>query len=112
MNVSNAKILTMVVEKHVIKLVTITPTSRKKNSSAVSVPQSPSVEVKRPAKLTVPTSLNTSANSAAIYHNGSAGVTHISVNYVIRNNVLVITSQERVKISLTNAQVQRNVLSK
>ena len=112
MNVSNANNHITVVEKHVTKPVTITPTSRKRNSSVVSAQPSLSVAVKRLAKLTEPILLNTSVNSAATYHNGSAGVTHISVNYVIRNNVLVITSQERVKISLTNAQVQRNVLSK
>ena len=112
MNVSNANNHITVVEKHVIKPVTITPTSRKRNSSAVSAQPSLSVAVKRLAKLMEPILLNTSVNSAATYHNGSAGVTRISVSYVIRNNVLVITFQERVKTSLINAQVQRNVLLK
>jgi len=65
--------------------------------------------VKRPAKLTEQILLNTSANSAATYHNGSAGVTLISVNHVIRDNVQVITYLERVKISFLSAKDQRNV---
>ena len=102
----------MEVGKLVTKLATTTPTSRKKNSSVVSVLQLPSVVVRRHAKHMEPISLNTSVNSAATYHSGSAGVTRISVSYVIRNNVLVITFLERVKTSLINAQVQRNVLLK
>ena len=112
MNVSNAKTHTMEDVKHVIKPVTITPTLRKKNLSAVNVPPLPSVVVKRPAKLMEQISSNTNANSAVKYHNGSVGVTHISVNCVIRNNVQEITYLERVKTSLTNALVQRNVLLK
>ena len=112
MNVSNANNHITVVEKHVIKQVTITQTSKKRNSSVVSAQPSQSVAVKRLAKLTELILLNTSVNSAVAYHNGSAGVTRISVSYVIRNNVLVITFQERVKTSLINAQVQRNVLLK
>ena len=100
----------MVVEKHVIRPVTITPLSKKKNLFAVNVLQSPLVVVKKHVKLMEPILLNTNANFAATYRNGSVGVILISVNHAIRDNVLVITYLERVGTSLINAQVQRNVL--
>tara|TARA_B110000285_G_C14750716_1_gene435043 strand:- start:171 stop:503 length:333 start_codon:yes stop_codon:yes gene_type:complete len=110
MSVSNVINHTMVVEKHVIRPVTIMPLSKKKSLFAVSVLQSPLVVVKKHVKLMEPISSNTNANSAATYHNGSVGVILISVNHAIRDNALVITFLERVGTSLINALVRRSVL--
>lgn len=51
-------------------------------------------------------SLNISANSAAPFHSGSAGVIRISVSLAIRNNVVVTTFQENLVINYQNAKVK------
>ena len=55
----------MVVEKHVIRPVTITPISIKKNLFAVNVLQSPLVVVKKHVKLMELILLNTNVDFAA-----------------------------------------------
>jgi hypothetical protein len=53
--------------------------------------------------------LNSNVNSAAKSLNGFAGVTLISVNLAIKDNVLEIMSLEKLKISYQNVKVPKNV---
>ena len=100
----------MVDEKHVIKLETITPISRKKSLCVESVQLWQSVAEKRHVKLTEQISLNTNVSFAAVYHNGFAGVIRISVSRVTNDNVLEIMFREKVKTSFRSAQDLSNVL--
>lgn len=100
----------MVDEKHVIKLETITPTSRKKSLCVESVQLWRSVAERRHVKPMERTLSNTNVNSAAVYHNGSAGVTHISASPVTNDNVPEIMSQEKVKTSFRSALDLSHVL--
>lgn len=109
-NALNANNRTMVDEKHVIKLETITPISRKKSLCVESVQLWRSVEERRHVKLTEQISLNTNVNSAVVYHNGFAGVIRISVSRVTNDNVQEIMFREKVKTSFRSAQDLSNVL--
>lgn len=60
-------------------------------------------------RLTEWTSLNTSVNSVAQLLSGSAGVILISVNLVIKSNVVEIMYQENLKISCRNVRVKISV---
>lgn len=97
-------------EKLVIRLEMIMLTSRKKSWFVVSVLQLPLEEVKRHVRHMEQILLSINVNSVAVYHSGSAGVTHISVSRAIKDNVLVIMYQENPGISCQNVQAQVNVL--
>jgi hypothetical protein len=69
-----------------------------------SAQQNRSVEESNLARNMAKNSLNSSANSVARFHNGSAGETLISVKNVIRSSVVVITCHGRRRANSLSAQ--------
>jgi hypothetical protein len=55
-------------------------------------------------------SLISSANSVALFPNGSVGVTLTSVNLAIRNNVMEITLVDMKKVNCLSVQVKKIAL--